>query len=356
MYPARYVSATAVAVATTVLLSAQPAWSDTPSRPPTPAGPDRADSDQGSERAVRPPDGRPSSAAERDRERGGPASERPDGRRSGNHGSDGRAQTGPAARPDTARDRSLSELLSRLGTLYRQTTAAATAYDKATGKLKRQRAKVDKLTTRLERASSAVDSGRSAVGELARQQYRDRGSELPATLRLLLSDHPERMLRGGHVPRHAVSQQSVRVKRLISRERQRDALTERERAAMTKQRKLSEQREQHRNRARDRLRDVERLLSSLSPAELARLRQVEGATEHRDVLPDGMSEALPEGPTVPPENPGGPRGREDWEGAGGWDGLERPERLESGKDGTGGGTRAKEGTSERSPADRPAAR
>ncbi|MCT2591794.1 NlpC/P60 family protein [Streptomyces sp. N2-109] len=229
----RSATALTVATATAVVLAAQPALPAQPSLPALPAEP-----------VLRLEPAEPAEQAE------------------------------PAARAALA-DRPVSELLTELDTLYQRTEAAAEAYKSAGQKLATQRTKAEKLGRQLSRTRSSVDEGRDEAGRLARSQYRSGALVLPADAQLMLADDPARALANAHALERAVSRQARTVKRLTSAERREQALAARAQRAFDRQRRLADGRKAHRDRARARLRQVEKLLTSLPPSKLAQLRELE---------------------------------------------------------------------------------
>lgn len=172
-------------------------------------------------------------------------------------------------------DRPVSELLTELSTLYRQTETAAAAYHSAGERLKTQRNRARKLNRQLARTRGTVDRNRAEAGRLARAQYRNGTAVLPPDAALLLADDPVQALANAHALERAVSNQARTVKRLTSVERREHALATKARRALERQRRLSAGRKAHRDRAQARLRQVEKLLTSLPADRLAQLRELE---------------------------------------------------------------------------------
>lgn len=189
------------------------------------------------------------------------------------------APAAPAA-PAPA-DRPVSELLTELSTLYRQTETAAAAYHSAGERLTAQRNRTRKLNSQLARTRGTVDRNRAEAGRLARSQYRNGAAVLPPGAALLLADDPVQALANAHSLERAVGNQARTVKRLTSVERREHALAAKARRALERQQRLATGRKAHRDRAQTRLRQVEKLLSSLPADRLAQLRQLERTRTER---------------------------------------------------------------------------
>ncbi|MGW4562214.1 NlpC/P60 family protein [Streptomyces sp. NPDC004561] len=177
-----------------------------------------------------------------------------------------------AAAPDPQRP--VSKLLTDLQQLYRQTEQATETYDATDEKLERQRAEVDRLDGELARARLALQDSRAVAGRLARQQYQSSG-QLGPYVRLLLARDPQHALDEGHVIGELARAQARTVTRLSDRERQKDALARAARKALDTQLGLADQQKKQRDDVRARLGDVERLLASLTPDQLAAVARLE---------------------------------------------------------------------------------
>lgn len=94
-------------------------------------------------------------------------------------------------------------------------------------------------------------------------------------LRLLLSPDPQHALEQSHVIERAQAGRLATVDRLTGAEKHADTLAARSRALLDRQRKLVAQQRKHRDTVRSRLDDVEALLASLTPEQLAALSDLE---------------------------------------------------------------------------------
>ncbi|MFD4035130.1 NlpC/P60 family protein [Streptomyces sp. NPDC058637] len=168
----------------------------------------------------------------------------------------------------------VAALLTRLQTLYREAEEAGELHTGAAEELKRQSARSGELGTELTRARAALDSSRREAGRLARDQYQGH-TGFSVYLRLLLSPDPQHALEQSHVIERAQAGRLATVDRLTDAEKHADTLAARSRAVLDRQRKLVAQQRRHRDTVRSRLDDVEALLASLTPAQLAALSALE---------------------------------------------------------------------------------
>ncbi|WP_240667477.1 C40 family peptidase [Streptomyces luteoverticillatus] len=168
----------------------------------------------------------------------------------------------------------VSALLTRLRALYRQAEEATEAYDATDDKLKKQRARTDRLNEALADARIALTAGRAEAGRIAREQYRgSRG--LSPYVQFLLSDSPRQAMDRGHEIRRAADHRANAVERLTDGERRAAGLAREAREALNKQLTLAAERKRQRDAVQERLGEVERLLASLDGAQLAALRRAE---------------------------------------------------------------------------------
>ncbi|MEV4739575.1 NlpC/P60 family protein [Streptomyces sp. NPDC049555] len=169
----------------------------------------------------------------------------------------------------------VSSLLNRLRTLYRQAEEASEAYNATDDKLKRQRAEVDKLNEQLADARVALTSSREDVGRIAREQYRGTTGGISPYMDFLLSRDPQQAADRSHAIRRAAGHRALAVERLTQDEQQSATLASKARKALDIQQTLAATQAQQRDTVRKRLGEVERLLASLTPDQLAELRTLE---------------------------------------------------------------------------------
>lgn len=179
-----------------------------------------------------------------------------------------------------APQRSVAQLLTDLQRLYRQAEQATETYNATAEQLARQRAEVSRLDGELARARLALRGSRTDAGRLARQQYQN-STGLGPYLRLLLARDPQHALDEGHVIGELTRERARTVARLTVTEQRKDTLARAARKALDTQLTLAGRQQKQRDAVRDRLADVERLLSSLTPAQLAAVARLEqqGVTE-----------------------------------------------------------------------------
>ncbi|WP_319114590.1 hypothetical protein [Streptomyces sp. MI02-2A] len=179
--------------------------------------------------------------------------------------------TTPAAQPGP---RPLSELLTDLQKHYRETEQATEVYNATTEKLKKQQDEVERLDGELARTRLALQASRGEVGRLARQQYQS-STHISAYVRLLLARDPQHALDEGHVIGQLARERAESVQRLVGTEQQADAQARRARKALDDQLTLADRQKEARDDVERQLRDVEKLLSALTPEELAALSAFE---------------------------------------------------------------------------------
>ncbi|MCZ0986956.1 C40 family peptidase [Streptomyces diastatochromogenes] len=200
--------------------------------------------------------------------------------------------------------RPVSELLTDLQQLYRQTEQATETYNATAEQLKKQQDEVDRLDGELARARLALQGSRIDAGRLARQQYQNR-SDLSPYLRLLLAPDPQHALDEGHVIGQLARERAETVDRLTGTERRKDALARAARKALDTRQTLAARQKKQRDDVTAKLTDVERLLASLTPEQLSAIAGLEqqGVTAAQDKLV--TSGAL--GKAAAPSSAGGER-------------------------------------------------
>ncbi|MET7288213.1 C40 family peptidase [Streptomyces sp. NPDC005573] len=181
----------------------------------------------------------------------------------------------PAAAAPEPR-RSVAQLLTDLQLLYRRTEQATETYNATAEKLARQRAEVTRLDGELARARIALRGSRSEAGRLARQQYQS-SSDFSPYVRLLLARDPQHALDEGHVIGRLAGERARTVDRLAATETNKDALARSARRALDTALTLGEKQKKQQDDVRGRLADVERLLASLTPQQLAGVARLESA-------------------------------------------------------------------------------
>ncbi|MFF1559671.1 NlpC/P60 family protein [Streptomyces sp. NPDC058279] len=211
--------------------------------------------------------------------------------------------TGPAARPTTgesasarpatarpATGESVGALLTRLQDLYQKAEQASEAYNATEVALKARQNEEHRLTTALGNTRTALTIERARAGRLAREQYQgSRGGLSPYLLMLLSGD-----LRHASDQRRLTTLQGARTAGLLSRlahgEQRAGSLADAARKALEAQRTLTAEQKRHKEEVTGRLKEVERLLASLTPGQLERLgaRETEVTAEaQRELIGSG---------------------------------------------------------------------
>ncbi|MFJ4469154.1 NlpC/P60 family protein [Streptomyces sp. NPDC089424] len=186
-----------------------------------------------------------------------------------------------APRPAEPEGRTVATLLTDLQRLYREAEKATETYNATEEQLKKQRAVARRLDGELARARLALHSSKGAAGRLARQQYQGR-SDISPYVRLLLARDPQHALEQGHVIGQLARERAKTVEELSGSERKANGLARQARAALDRQLALTERRKKERDEVRARLGEVEKLLASLTVAQLTAVAKLEK---------DGIAEA-----------------------------------------------------------------
>ncbi|MER5445968.1 C40 family peptidase [Streptomyces sp. NPDC002766] len=186
-------------------------------------------------------------------------------------------------------ERPVSEVLTDLQRLYREAERATETYDVTEEKLGRQRAEVARLDTELTRTRLALRDSQGAAGRLAREQYRN-STALSPYVRLLLARDPQQALDESHVIGQLAQERAKTVGRLTGTEKKADDLARRARKALDDQLTLAARQKKNRDDVQKRLRDVEELLVSLTPQQIAAVDALEKSgvdTAQRSLVTSG---------------------------------------------------------------------
>ncbi|MBW5424712.1 hypothetical protein GKQ77_24630, partial [Streptomyces sp. BG9H] len=178
-----------------------------------------------------------------------------------------------APEPET---RPVAELLTDLQRLYRNTEEASETYNATDEKLREQRARSKDLAEKLARARAHARNSRGDAGRLARQQYQN-ATDLSPYVRLLLARDPQRALDQGHVIQRVAAGRAATVERLTEGERRADALARAAKKALATQTALAARQKRERDKVGDQLKEVQEMLSALTPDQLDALREAEDA-------------------------------------------------------------------------------
>jgi len=162
-----------------------------------------------------------------------------------------------------------------LKALYGKRERASDAYRRAARELREQQKRTDRLEQRLADTRYRLAEERKVAARVARAQYRSGAPGLPTSVQVLLADDPVVAMRHGHTLDRAAVRQEAAVRALASGERHRGAVAAEARGALQRQQRLAERAKRKRQAARAAMREVERMLVSLTPEQLAALRDVE---------------------------------------------------------------------------------
>ncbi|MEU4354443.1 C40 family peptidase [Streptomyces virginiae] len=186
----------------------------------------------------------------------------------------------------------MGALLTRLQGLYQKAEEASEAYKSTEDALEAGRQEERLRTAALGRARTALDSERVLAGRLAREQYQgSRG--LSPYARMLLAGNPQAALEQRRLAAREGARRAAALGRLAKGEKEADALAVRARKALDTRQTLAERQKAQREEVASQLKQVERLLASLTPEQLARLgahEEEQTAAAQRDLVTSG---ALP---------------------------------------------------------------
>ncbi|MET9597402.1 C40 family peptidase [Streptomyces sp. NPDC006459] len=193
------------------------------------------------------------------------------------------------AEPGLPEGESVGVLLTRLQSLYQKAEEAAEAYNATDVALKAGQAEERLRTADLGRARTALESERALAGRLAREQYQG-GRGLSPYARMLLAGNPQAALDQRRLAAREGSRRAAVLARLARGERQADALAARARTALDARQSLAARQKLQQEEVAAQLKEVERVLSALTPDQLARLGAKEAedtAAAQRDLVDSG---------------------------------------------------------------------
>lgn len=200
------------------------------------------------------------------------------------------AATATAA-PSRPADRSVSELLTQLKTLYRKAEEATETYNATEEKLRKQRTSTRELTAELVHARTELAGSHDDAGRLARQQYQGHSTLSSYTFLLtLLTPHPESAADEARELERAAGREAALMRRLTRGERHADTIATRARTALDKQLSLTSKRKKQRDKVEKKLHSIEKLLAALSARQIAQVAQrerQETAKAQRKLLDSG---------------------------------------------------------------------
>ncbi|WP_445395982.1 NlpC/P60 family protein [Streptomyces sp. LE64] len=171
-------------------------------------------------------------------------------------------------------ERPVSVLLADLQRLFREADDAADRLRATAAELARHQQEVGTLQARLAEARGELHRSRTVAGSLARDQYRG-GDPFAPYLRLLTARDPDRLLTEGQLRDRAARYWVAAIARLTADERSAAVLAGRARAALDAQQTVADRHARERDAVGERLDEVEELLASLTPEQLAALGRLE---------------------------------------------------------------------------------
>ncbi|MER5930120.1 NlpC/P60 family protein [Streptomyces sp. NPDC002054] len=177
----------------------------------------------------------------------------------------------PAAPADVGR------LLVRLQGLYQQAEEATEAYNATEVALKSRQQEERRLSGQLGVARNVLGKERAEAGRLARVQYQEASGGLSPYARVLLSGDPQRALEQQRMTGREALHRAAVVSRLAGAEKRAGTLATQARKALDSQQVLAAEQKKHKEAATARLKEVERLLASLTADQLAELSAREQA-------------------------------------------------------------------------------
>ncbi|QKW08689.1 C40 family peptidase [Streptomyces sp. NA04227] len=162
---------------------------------------------------------------------------------------------------------------ARVESLYREAEAAADKYHGAKEQAKEARKALDRLQDEAARRTQRLNSARTALGSVAKDQYRE--GTLGPVARLALSEDPAHWLRGAELAERAGDRQSATLAEARGELRELDRL--RDESARLAGRLTTRERDLARNKrtVQGKLREARHLLARLTADERARLREKE---------------------------------------------------------------------------------
>ncbi|WP_424211800.1 NlpC/P60 family protein [Streptomyces sp. BI20] len=198
----------------------------------------------------------------------------------------------PVALPGAAGAPAVTELLDRLGDLYRRVEEAGEAAHAAEARLRTRQAEERKVAATLAGTRDALGAQRALAGGLAREQYRgDRqASGFSVYARVVLSGDPDQALERGRLAGREAGRRAGLLRRLSAAERRADGLATAARKALDAERTAAAEARAARTEVTTRLKEVERLLASLGPERVAGLERAEeerAADAQRALLASG---------------------------------------------------------------------
>ncbi|MFF1338929.1 NlpC/P60 family protein [Streptomyces sp. NPDC058290] len=191
-------------------------------------------------------------------------------------------------------------LLAQLRGLYRQAEEAAEAYNATEVALKAAQDEELRLSAALGKARTALGAEKAAAGRMAREQYQGARGFSPYA-RMLLTGDPQAAQDQRRLTAREGARRAGVLARLTRGEHRADVLATAARKSLDARQSLTAQRKQHKQQVDLKLKQVERMLASLSPEQLTQLGTREAAdtaTAQRNLLDSGRLATTPRTPTA----------------------------------------------------------
>ncbi|MFG2295560.1 NlpC/P60 family protein [Streptomyces sp. NPDC048603] len=188
---------------------------------------------------------------------------------------------GPAAAAAVGSAGGVGALLVRLQGLYQSAEEATEAYNATEVALKGRQEQEQRLSTELGAARSTLDKERAEAGRLARAQYQEASGGLSPYARMMLSGDPQRVLEQRRMAGREAQAQAALVSRLAGAEKRASTAATAARKALDTQQALAAEQKKQRDEVTGRLKEVERLLASLTREQLTELADRERAGTER---------------------------------------------------------------------------
>ncbi|MCX4781036.1 C40 family peptidase [Streptomyces sp. NBC_01264] len=180
-------------------------------------------------------------------------------------------------------------LLTRLQGLYQRAEQATEAYNAAETALTSRQREESRLSTELGKARTAVTEAQTTTGRLAREQYKGARGFSPYA-RMLFAGDPQGALEQRRVAEREGARRAAALERLTQGEKRADTLATAARKALDSEQKLAAETKKRKEEAAAQLKEVERMLASLSTAQLTELgtrEAEETATAQRELIGSG---------------------------------------------------------------------
>ncbi|MEV6956434.1 C40 family peptidase [Streptomyces sp. NPDC051183] len=161
-------------------------------------------------------------------------------------------------------------LLTRLQGLYQKAEQATEAYNSAEAALTARQGEEQRLSIELGRARNVLGAEQAAAGRLAREQYREARGFSPYA-RMLFSGDPQSALDQRRLAAREGARRAGVLTRLARGERHADSLAAAARKALDSEQLLTKEKKRHQAEVALQLKEVEKVLASLTPEQLTRL-------------------------------------------------------------------------------------